>query len=701
MTIGNAPHLFSLLSKNLYKDPIKAGIREIITNAWDAHIAAGIDTPIQLTQNEGYFTVRDYGSGIPRHKFQELFGTVGGTNKRDNASLTGGMGIGKMAPLAFLDYFTVTSRSEGIRTTYHIQGPTEESLGVPTITEISSSPCLEVSGLEVDFPYMDTNNLVELATEVVLMGSIKAQLTQHNRTITLPTLVDADIALLTEGNRYELNIYVRLGNISYKIDKKVYKKILETEYQLCGELVKVVSIAPILKISPGSIQITPNREEIVYTEKTTEFLLDLVTEFLKKIQYNLDSILSALPVSRKNLHFISSSSGVKSLSWEDFLSDPKPNQVQYYRPYYFLKERTANAAKGLPTKLANYVLYTKHLGNYVPTDPEKVLRDEFINDFTAVMTKHGQTLSGNKLYCDGGTMYKPADSEPLQNMAQYFETGKMHIYCGPKIPLSDVDPDKLYIHVAIKTDKEALAKDLAALFIIPESNITIGHTIAAKKDSVKRKPVKYVPVSAIKKGKIRDCQMDSLAEDIVPDMWIPLSAQEQFWAIPPELYKDKVCVVATPKQEALFKKRTKIIVPCLTQEIVSSWLKDKLLLQDTKDFFGCLTTQDLRYLNVMIPDLAKEDMEKSKNILEKICAAAGIPVPSTLDDIVYMLCIRSYTYVPWEYSIKSNSKISYTIEKTYYCLGNTNIMQKNTLTDLGIWETLIDLVLEKISCTLP
>ena len=42
MTIGNAAHLFSLLSKNLYSDPDLAAIREILTNAWDAHIASGI-----------------------------------------------------------------------------------------------------------------------------------------------------------------------------------------------------------------------------------------------------------------------------------------------------------------------------------------------------------------------------------------------------------------------------------------------------------------------------------------------------------------------------------------------------------------------------------------------------------------------------------------------------------------------------------
>jgi hypothetical protein len=41
-------HIMSVLT-NLYSDPEKAIIREYATNAWDAHIEAGILRPIEIT----------------------------------------------------------------------------------------------------------------------------------------------------------------------------------------------------------------------------------------------------------------------------------------------------------------------------------------------------------------------------------------------------------------------------------------------------------------------------------------------------------------------------------------------------------------------------------------------------------------------------------------------------------------------------
>ena len=59
---------FSILSDSLYSNKIKAVIRELSTNAYDAHIAAGnAETPFYInlpTALDSQFWVRDYGTGL-------------------------------------------------------------------------------------------------------------------------------------------------------------------------------------------------------------------------------------------------------------------------------------------------------------------------------------------------------------------------------------------------------------------------------------------------------------------------------------------------------------------------------------------------------------------------------------------------------------------------------------------------------------
>jgi HSP90 family molecular chaperone len=59
---------FSILSDGLYSNKIKAVIRELSTNAYDAHVSAGCpDSPFRVqlpTKLEPVFVVRDFGTGL-------------------------------------------------------------------------------------------------------------------------------------------------------------------------------------------------------------------------------------------------------------------------------------------------------------------------------------------------------------------------------------------------------------------------------------------------------------------------------------------------------------------------------------------------------------------------------------------------------------------------------------------------------------
>ena len=66
-TIAATSESFAILSNGLYSDKITAVLRELGTNATDAHVMAGATKPFHVhlpTNSECWFSLRDYGTGL-------------------------------------------------------------------------------------------------------------------------------------------------------------------------------------------------------------------------------------------------------------------------------------------------------------------------------------------------------------------------------------------------------------------------------------------------------------------------------------------------------------------------------------------------------------------------------------------------------------------------------------------------------------
>ena len=98
--ISNDAAFFQILSSTLYSDQRLAVAREVLCNAWDAHIRAGItDKPIEVT-------ITDF--------MGPLYGTYGGTDKNNNGLETGGFGLGCKAPKRARESTIVQREDPGI-----------------------------------------------------------------------------------------------------------------------------------------------------------------------------------------------------------------------------------------------------------------------------------------------------------------------------------------------------------------------------------------------------------------------------------------------------------------------------------------------------------------------------------------------------------------------------------------------------------
>ena len=148
---------FDTLSKKLYNDPIRAVIRELSCNAWDAHAAAGkknIPFEVHLpTRLEPWFTVTDFGTGLKFIKggcstcngtgmvsadvlctdcdatgdydaAKRLYCTYFASDKQNTDDFIGGFGLGSKSPFAYTNKEDDEEDDGGFTVTNHYNGQT-------------------------------------------------------------------------------------------------------------------------------------------------------------------------------------------------------------------------------------------------------------------------------------------------------------------------------------------------------------------------------------------------------------------------------------------------------------------------------------------------------------------------------------------------------------------------------------------------
>jgi hypothetical protein len=292
--ISSSAEFFNILSSTLYKDQILAVVREVLCNAWDAHIEAGIiDRAVEITLLEDKFTIRDFGTGIHRNDMGQIYGTYGNSTKKNDGQQTGGFGLGCKAPFAYTDHFEVISHHDGVRTIYNLSKSSAAARGKPGIVPIASFPTTE-SGLQVSIDIhnaTDFKRFQRLVRRIARNGDMNMKVNgdqisklgfdtvESNYLITLDQqqeIMDAD------GQR----IMVRYGNVIYPVDRA--GSISLGFDQVVGHLDKLKvghsrSYSIIFQAPPHSISVTPSRESLSMQEHTVATLNGLFAGFMEEV----------------------------------------------------------------------------------------------------------------------------------------------------------------------------------------------------------------------------------------------------------------------------------------------------------------------------------------------------------------------------------------------------------------------------------
>lgn len=296
--IRTSAKAFEILSSGIYSDPILAIIRELSSNAWDAHVSANkADVPFRVhlpNSLEPWFAVNDDGIGLAEDEVFGLYTTYFDSTKTNSNDFIGALGLGSKSPFSYATAFEVTSRYNGKKTLYSIH---LNENGVPTVAKMAEVDYVGSNGLEVKLSVKSSDfyafaektkealrffdPLPEISGNEVEFEPVPANAIRGDKYIAWPNY---------SYYRYKNFVAVQ-GAVQYQVDlEQIRDRNGNTADWEFMESFNVVGFFDI-----GELEVAASREEIRYDKRTVENLLSLLKnirlDYLKRVDDETTNIV--------------------------------------------------------------------------------------------------------------------------------------------------------------------------------------------------------------------------------------------------------------------------------------------------------------------------------------------------------------------------------------------------------------------------
>jgi hypothetical protein len=435
-TINASPKAFEILSSNIYTHKVRAVIREISCNAYDAHKMVNNPAPFDVhlpTTYEPWFSVRDYGPGIPDSLIGKVYTTYFWSDKTDSNDFIGGLGLGSKSPLSLVDSFTVTSYVNGVESVYSIfKGPDN----TPQRVRLSQNPTNEPNGLLVKVS-SQSHRVVEFFREARYVYRFFDIIPNIN-VATIKQEIDSDLKKYTvTGDGFAVatgygQLFAVMGNVCYEIDRSLNPKSLDGY----------------IRFNIGDLNFDPGREKLSLDDKTKNIVTKRIGEVYDSIaKLAIDKIRAEPTVFKKavmqeSLYQGNLSEIIQQSSYhKEFVSYRLPKPTESVTRFRRGRRGTCaiDTYSNLPIRTEYYLLrpgYTARIKAYVR---------EYGSDIVGVTDEQVKELSIDAEFIKNpDTLPKPTKVPNKVSPNEIYELSKTG---GTRMVTEVPDEEKVYIEV--------------------------------------------------------------------------------------------------------------------------------------------------------------------------------------------------------------------------------------------------------------
>lgn len=265
---GAMGHIMSILTE-LYSDAELAILREYGTNARDAHIAAGVTRPVEVTlptEDSPALTIRDFGEGLDADDIREIYSRYGASTKRESDDAVGMLGLGCKSALAYTDQFTLSGVKGGVMTVVSV-ARTEDGGGDMTLVSQHEVGADVPSGVCVTVPAKRQNAFARKAHELYRFWEPGTVLVDGEPPARIGGFWVAPDLLITTEVGIDM---VVMGGVPYPMFEKAIAEQYENKYRSHRR----VAFVPI-----GAVNFVPSREQLMFNTRTRATVAEIEKRF--------------------------------------------------------------------------------------------------------------------------------------------------------------------------------------------------------------------------------------------------------------------------------------------------------------------------------------------------------------------------------------------------------------------------------------
>jgi len=283
---------FAILSDGLYSNKILAVVRELSTNAYDSHVAAGCpEKPFDVTlptSLDHEFSIRDYGTGLSKENCMSLYTTYFRSDKTDSNDAVGCLGLGSKSPFAYTDQFMVESFHNGSHMTFSAYKNENDE---PVFALLSEQYTDEPNGLRVSFA-TEVGDSINFKYEAQNVWKYFVTTPNANIDVEVVSQGDAtmsgdDWQICNKANRGYAKNELVMGQIGYELDADQFEGDV---YDLLWR-----GHGLIIHANIGDVDITPSRESLSYNSRTKDFIHNKIKNILEEISTQTQQYIDDSP----------------------------------------------------------------------------------------------------------------------------------------------------------------------------------------------------------------------------------------------------------------------------------------------------------------------------------------------------------------------------------------------------------------------